>query len=125
MNKLTEQEFQDRVQAVARARAIFNNLTGNNITNSFEAYQLILAEQERPLVIDTNIDHPVGTMILSPMDGYQRPKCPDCNSDMRFRQLPQNDEGFKTQLVCSNPKCPLVLNSEDTLEQWIEKLDKK
>jgi hypothetical protein len=125
MNKLTEQEFQDRIQAVARARRIFidSGVAGGNITTAFTLYQEVLAEQERAVLINTLTAGDSRPPAL--LDAYVRPKCPDCGSDLRFRVVPQNDEGVKTQLVCSNQKCPLVLNSDETLDQWIAKLEKK
>ena len=119
MNKLTEQEFQDRIQAVARARKIFINLTGGNITDAFTLYQEVLAEQERAVIINTLT---AGNRPPALFDQYDRPKCPECGADMMFRPLAENLKGIKVQLVCENPECDTVLNSEMSIEEWAKEL---
>ena len=119
MNKLTEQEFQDRIQAVARARKIFINLTGGNITDAFTLYQEVLAEQERAVIINTLT---AGNRLPALFDQYDRPKCPECGADMMFRPLAENLKGIKVQLVCENPECDTVLNSEMSIEEWAKEL---
>jgi hypothetical protein len=122
MNKLSEQEFNDRAMALQRARKIFieSGLT-NNITVAFAVYQTIFAEREREIFLDTMV---YGNAPKTVMDRYERPKCPDCNSDFKFRQVDENPEGVKTQLVCSNTECDTVLNSENDLQWWMENLKK-
>jgi hypothetical protein len=117
MKKLTREEFDDRMEAIQRARSIFiaSGLT-KNISTAFELYQEVFATRERQLTIDSNSNYESRTF----MDDYERIKCPDCKEDMRFRILPQNDEGVNTQLVCS--KCDLVLDSEKTLQDWMNTL---
>jgi hypothetical protein len=121
MNKLTEEEFQDRVQAVARARKIFIKLTEGNISNAFILYQEVLAEKDRPLTINTAI---AGTRPRTFMDNFQRPKCPECGSEMNFRPVKDNEEGIKTQLVCSNQSCDTVLDSDMDIGEWMKTLEK-
>ena len=122
MKRLTAEEFQDRLQAFNRATRIFGQLTDNNITLAFQAYQAILAEQDREIHMDVR---KMQGMTGSDMDAYERPKCPDCDSDMGFRQVPPNDEGIMTQLVCMNGSCDVVLDSELTMDQWREVLVKR
>ncbi len=122
MKRLTAEEFQDRLQAFNRATKIFGHLTDQNITKAFEAYQAILAEQEREIHMDIRR---MQGMTGSEMDNYERPKCPDCGSDMGFRIIPPNDEGINTQLVCLNVDCDTVLDSELTMFQWKEVLEKR
>ena len=119
MKELTQEEFDDRAAAIQRARRIFLD-TGmtNNITVAFEAYQAIFAERTREIHISGNR---YGTKTI--MDKYERPQCPDCNSDMNFRQVPPNPDGVKIQLVCS--RCDTVLNSENDLQWWMRNLGKK
>lgn len=117
MNKLTQQEFQDHIGAVARARKIFINLTEGNITNAFTLYQEVLAEQERELILSTLTS---GNRPPALFDKFERPKCPDCRTDMRFRHVPINPEMVRVQLVCENPECDLVLNSTKSIEEWVE-----
>lgn len=119
MNKLTQQEFQDRVQAVARARRIFINLTGGNITDAFIFYQEVLAEQERAVIISTLTS---GNRSRTLFDDFERPKCPECGADMLLRPVQENPEGIKVQLICENPECDTVLNSEMSLEEWVKEL---
>jgi len=119
MNKLSQQEFQDRVEAVARARKIFIDLTGGNITNAFILYQEVLAEQERKVMISTLIS---GNRPPALFDQYDRPKCPECGADMMFRPVKDNPEGIKVQLICENPECDTVLNSEMSIEEWAKEL---
>jgi hypothetical protein len=122
MKRLTAEEFQDRLRAFDRAHRIFGNLTDNNITKSFEAYQEILAEQEREIHMDARR---MQGMTGSDMDNYERPECPICGSDMGFRLVPPNDENIVTQLVCMSDTCDTVLDSELTLEGWKEVLTKR
>ncbi len=119
MNQLTEKEFRDRTEAVARARRIFINLTEGNITNAFILYQEVLAETERLEWITTAY---AGNRPPALFDKYERPKCSECGADLMFRMLKPNDEGFKTQLVCSNPQCDTVFNSEMGIEEWEKEL---
>ena len=119
MKDLTEEEFKDRTMAILRARKIFikSGIT-DNITLAFELYQQVCAEREREIFLSPRYGGKVPTF----MDKYSRPKCPDCNMDMMFRVIPENDEGIKTHLVCSSDICDTVLNSENDLNWWIEKL---
>jgi len=119
MNKLTQQEFQDRVQAVARARKIFINLTDGRLDNAFVLYQEVLAEQERAVIINTLT---AGNRPPALFDQYDRPKCPECGADMMFRPVKDNPEGIKVQLICENPECDTVLNSEMSIEDWAKEL---
>jgi len=123
MKQLTEEEFRDRMEAIQRARKIFiqSNLT-DNITVAFELYQEVFAETERQLVIK-KLQTPTG-MGLSPLDDYERPKCPICEKEMSLRTLPENEEGFKTQWVCPTETCD-NFNSENDVEWWLSNLKKK
>jgi len=119
MKELTEEEFSDRMMAMQRSRAIFveTGLT-KNITHAFAAYQTIFAEREREIFL-ANVS---GSKPRTIMDKYYRPKCVECGADMAFRQLPENDEGTKIQLVCMNDNCDTVLNSTNDLKWWMDNL---
>jgi len=121
MNKLTEEEFNDRMQAIQRARRIFieSGLT-NSITLAFQIYQEVFAEQERQVFLDSMVN---GNRTRTRFDSFIRPKCPECSSDMMLRSVPENQEGVKTQCVCS--KCDVVLDSEYTLMEWMNILGSK
>jgi hypothetical protein len=120
MHKLSEAEFRDRVQAVARARGIFikSGLT-DHIGHAFELYQIILAETERPLTLDTG---GAGNRPRTYFDKYERPICPDCGADLFIRPLRYNPEGFQFQLVCSNKEHDLILNPSMTLAEFEKEL---
>jgi hypothetical protein len=120
MKKMSFEEFNDRVRAFNEAERIFveTGLT-HNITDAFKAYQAILAEKERELHVAPS-EH--GFIPGSQMNRYERPRCPDCGAFMGFRLVPENDEGVKTQLVCQNDACGLVLDSELSMNEWQEKL---
>ena len=92
----------------------------NNMTDAFRLYQEVLAEERMELFVSTEV---MGNRPLTPMDDFERPLCPDCNSPMRFRIIPPNDENVNTQLVCEN--CDLVLDSEKTIQEWYKILEKK
>ena len=121
MKELTEQELIDRLLAIQRAEKIFieSGLT-KNMTTAFKAYQAIFAEREREIFLTPSQSKP-----RSVMDKYERPKCPDCGYEMMFRVAMENDEGIKTQLVCSKKECDTVLNSENDLQWWMDNLKKK
>ena len=119
MKKLTYEEFQKRVTEVNKAAKIFAPLT-NNISEAFKLYQEVLAEEQMEIFVSTAV---MGKQAMTPMDDFERPLCPDCNSPMRFRIIPPNDENVNTQLVCEN--CDLVLDSEKTIQEWYKILEKK
>lgn len=123
MKRMTQDEFQERIEAVSRAEKIFigSGLT-NNITHAFTLYQSVLAEEERRVFINTMI---AGKRYRTFMDMFERPLCPDCGAEFMFRQIPENEEGIKIQLVCTNPECDTVLNDIHNLEWWRENLRKK
>jgi hypothetical protein len=121
MKEMTQEELQDRAAAIQRSRKIFieSGMT-DNVTNAFIAYQAIFAEREREIFISTQVG---GNRAPTRMDKYERPKCPDCDADMMFRNVPDNEEGVKLQLVCT--KCDLVLNSENDIIWWMNNLKVK
>jgi hypothetical protein len=112
MKEITEEEFADRMAALERAGRIFPDVL--NVSERFKIYQKVFAEREREIFISTNR---YGNKPRTPMDRYDRPKC-ECGSDMAFRMVPPNDEGVKVQLVCMNPECDIVLNSDNSIDWW-------
>jgi hypothetical protein len=117
MKELTFEEFVDRTMAIQRARHIFigSGLT-TNVTHAFQAYQAIFAEREREIFINI-------TSFGKPNSKYEKPNCLDCGSDMNIRQVPDNPDKIKVQLVCS--KCDTVLNSENDIQWWMSQLKVK
>ena len=119
MKQMNYTEFQHRVNEVNKAYQIFKPLT-NNMTDAFRLYQEVLAEEKMEIFVSAAT---MGNRPMTPMDDFERPLCPDCNSPMRFRIIPPNDENVNTQLVCEN--CDLVLDSEKTIQEWYQILEKK
>ena len=119
MKTMNYNEFQHRILEVNKAFKIFSPLT-NNMTEAFRLYQEVLAEEKMELFISIEA---FGNRPMTPIDDYERPLCPDCNSPMRFRIIPPNEENVNTQLVCEN--CDLVLDSEKTIQEWYQLLEKK
>ena len=122
LKKYSLEERNDRESAIKRSEKIFvkSGLT-DNISIAFELYQDIFAEREREIFVNT-LAYGKPPNIL---DKYERPKCPECNTDMKLRILPANEEGINTQWVCSNQECDTVLDSKLTLEEWMGVLKKK
>jgi len=61
------------------------------------------------------------------MDEYERPRCPEDDFEMMFRPVPENPEGVKVQLICTNPDHVgpgSVLNSPNDLNWWMQNLEK-
>lgn len=125
MKKLTQEEFQERTQVVARARKIFieSGLT-KNITDAFILYQEVLAEREREIFIKST----TGGRLPAALDAYERPKCPECGADMGLRIIKQpqgreNVKGYKTCWECF--KCGHEDYSHKTVEDWMKELKRK
>ena len=119
MKELTEEEFNDRMGALTRAGRIFPDVL--NISDRFAIYQEVFAEREREIFLSTQV---YGNKPRTPMDRYERPLC-ECGSEMAFRMVPLNDEGIKVQLVCTNEKCDIVLNSDNDIQWWMANLKVK
>jgi hypothetical protein len=119
LKELTEEEVADRAGALQRAEKIFSHMTNADITKAFKAYQAIFAEREREIFLSSHVH---GRRPRTLMDKWERPKCPDCGSNMLFRVVPENNAGTKTQLVCESPKCDTVLNSKNDLNCWMNNL---
>ncbi len=119
MKTMNYNEFLHRILEVNKAFKIFSPLT-NNMTEAFRLYQEVLAEEKMEIFVSAAV---MGNRPMTPMDDCERPLCPDCNSPMRFRIIPPNDENVNTQLVCEN--CDLVLDSEKTIQEWYQLLEKK
>jgi hypothetical protein len=122
VKKVSEDEFQDRSQAILRSHKIFiDSGVTKNISIAFELYQKVLADYERQIFVSTQTH---GMRPRTEFDKYERPVC-DCGTEMMFRAVLPNDEGIKCQLVCQNPKCDTVLNSDNDLDWWMSNLRKK
>jgi len=141
MQDISKTEFQDRIEAIQKARRIFNNLTDNNITRSFIAYQEVLAEEKRKIALNTREN---GRVPSSPLidDNYIRPHCPECktkgkiNVPLYMRLIrncdgkyvpkgPSNKFGWKSVWECHELYCVYEQYSRMSLEDWLEKLPRK
>jgi hypothetical protein len=121
MKELTLDEFQDRLKAIDRAMKIFSELTENNINRAFIAYQAIFAEREREIFM---LPGTLNEDYHQHISRFEKVPCPECSKNMLYRPLAENEEGFKLQWVCSNPDCDTVLNSENDIDWWMNKLRK-
>lgn len=127
MKRLTEREFQDRVQAVAKAGKIFIPHLTKNISVAFELYQEVLAEQERVRFLTTISG---GKIQRTWLDQYERPACPQCKEPLYLRIIrepmgPGNQKGWKTCWECLGPNCFYEEYSKKGVSKWVTELKKK
>jgi hypothetical protein len=115
---MTYDEQQERLLKIQKAQAMFPE--EKNMSVAIKLYEQATGEIIGRL---NTKDH--GNKPKTIMDDYNRVPCDVCGTDMQFRVLNKNDEGYKTQLVCSKPECDNVLNSEFDIGQWRELLKKK
>lgn len=121
MKKLTFEEFNKRTQEVLKAQKIFGEFT-SNISTAFAMYQEILAEEQIAVFISTAEG---GSRAMSYIDDYERPKCPECDIDLRLRLNPIDADGkpWNTAWVCV--QCQAEFYSEKTVPEWMAELKKK
>ena len=116
MKKINYTEFQSRLSEVAKARKIFikSGIT-KNITDAFQLYQDILAEEQREVII---------TKLQTPIENMERPQCDECDSDLKLSTRPQSIDGkiYHTTWICE--KCGMEYYSEKTVEEWYDILRK-
>jgi len=112
---MTSDEYQHRLRVIAKAMQLYGEAAQGNITKALE----MLNEP------DFEISIPIGKLqglTGSEFDRYERITCPDCGEVMNLRFVPKNDEGINSQLICSNPLCDTVLDSELTIDDWRREL---
>lgn len=121
MKDITFSEFSKRLTEVAKARKIFAPITGKNITEAFTFYQEILADEKRDVLISTQKG---GKKPLTPLDNYIRPRCRECDEDMRLQiNVPDMDgKIWKTAWHCL--KCLTYYYSDKTAREWMDELPK-
>lgn len=133
MKKLSREEFNDRMLALAKAKKIFidSGMT-NNITVAFDLYQDVLAERERPLQLDSReqaADQRPSfgpPKIIIPVDvELEKPTCPDCDEVLALREAMDDEkkEGYLSAWVCN--KCGYEGLSEKSVMRWIRELPEK
>lgn len=121
MKKMDYTEFQKRVSEVNKAVRIFTPLT-DNISDAFRLYQEVLAEEQMDVFISTSFG---GNRALSMVDEYDRPKCPECDTDLGLRLSPIDAAGKKwgTSWVCVS--CQAEFYSEKSASEWMQELRRK
>jgi hypothetical protein len=113
---MTPDEYQHRLEVIARAMQLYGEAAQGNVNTALEMLN------EPDFEISIPVERFQG-LTGSPLDYMERPKCIDCGADCFLRQVPKNDEGVKSQVVCS--ACDLVLDSEFTIQEWLNILEKK
>ena len=121
MKKLTFEEFNKRTQEVAKAHKIFSNLTNDNISVSFAIYQEVLGEEQMEVFISTAEG---GNRTMTALDDYERPRCPECNTELRLKLNPIDSDGkpWKTAWMCT--QCQAEFYSEKTVPELMAELKK-
>jgi predicted Zn-ribbon and HTH transcriptional regulator len=116
MKELTRQDFIERNMDFFRARKIYieSGLT-NSLDMAWAAYQEILAAKKKVDRLNTR-DHQGPAAVL--FRNFPRPACPTCGAPLRFRDIPKNDQGVKSQLVCLVNHGESVLNSPLEIKEW-------
>jgi hypothetical protein len=121
MKKLTYKEFAKRTEEISKARKIFIPHITDNISIAFELYQEILAEEEMQVSIPTSVG---GNKSLSPIDDYERPKCPECQTELGLKINAIDIDGKVWPTAWACPSCLAEYYSEKTVNQWMEELVK-
>lgn len=132
-------QFSDRINAIRKSKKLFQHLEHQvcphchkefkasiNVTKTFEAYQELVAAEDRSIFINT-FAMPLMPERATPMSGFNsenRPKCPKCGKPMMFMphvgQLSKesNPAGWQTAWVCPD-------TTDDTKECWYIHYSKK
>ena len=121
MKKLSYEEFQKRINEVNKAAKIFAPLT-NNISDAFKIYQEVLAEEQMEVFVSTAV---MGKQAMTPMDDFERPKCPECQNELRLKLGAKDSEGkdWNSSWVCT--QCLAEFYSEKTAQEWMNELKRK
>lgn len=121
MKKLNYAEFQKRISEVNKAAKIFAPLT-NNISEAFKIYQEVLAEEQLEVFVSTAV---MGNRAITPMDDFERPRCPECDLDLRLKVFPVDADGVKWNTAWVCVQCQAEFYSEKTVEEWMQELKRK
>ena len=121
MKKLSYEEFQKRINEVNKAAKIFAPLT-NNISEAFRIYQEVLAEEHMQIFVSTA---EMGNQSMTPMDDFERPKCPECQNELRLKLGAKDQDGkeWNSSWVCT--QCLAEFYSEKTAEEWMNELKRR
>ena len=115
------EEFQKRVTEVNKAAKIFAPLT-NNISKAFKIYQEVLAEEQMEVFVSTAV---MGKQAMTPIDDFERPKCPECQNELRLKLGAKDSEGkeWNSSWVCT--QCLAEFYSDKTAEEWMNELKRR
>lgn len=121
MKQMNFQEFSKRVEEVNKASKIFAPLT-DNVSKAFELYQEVLAEEKMEIFVSSATG---GSRPKTPIDDYNRPKCPECDIDLMLRINVKDIDGkeWNTSWFCQ--KCLTDYYSDKTVQEWMQELRKK
>ncbi len=121
MKKLSYEEIQKRVTEVNKAAKIFAPLT-NNISEAFKIYQEVLAEEQMEVFVSTAM---MGNKPMTPMDDFERPKCPECQNELRLKLGAKDQDGkeWNSSRVCT--QCLAEFYSEKTAQEWMNELKRR
>jgi len=119
MKKMNYEEFNTRMQEVAKARKIFIPHITKNISIAFELYQEIFAEEKLDVFVSTAT---AGNHTMSKFDEYERPVCDECSAELRLSVAPVTRDGvtYPTTWVC--PECGMEYLTKNTAQEWMEAL---
>lgn len=122
MKKLSFQEFHTRMVEISKARRIFMPHITNNITTAFEIYQELLAQEEMEIFINGDRGFTTAAEKITPINDYERPRCPDDGEEMRFNinVSDMNGKIWPTGWQCF--KCGNEYYSEKSVNDWMREL---
>jgi len=120
MKKLKFNEFNERISEVAKARKIFIPNITKNISIAFELYQELLVDEAEKLP-PTIATSKGGNRSLTPFDDYIRPRCDECNAELRLKQQAIDPAGktHNTAWICG---CGMEYYSDKTVPEWLEEV---
>jgi predicted lactoylglutathione lyase len=92
------------------------------MTDAFRLYQEVLAEEKMEVFISTATG---GSKPQTPIDDYERPKCPECDVELMLRLNVKDIDGkvWNTSWFCQ--KCLTDYYSEKTPQEWMHELRRK
>lgn len=140
MKKMNFTEYQDRLQAVNRAMKLFKHMTDGDIEKSFRAYQLLIADQDRKIFINSVVEGNKPQSWLDDEEHFKRPNCPECGKPLFLRSFEcgkgvksnGNTHGWATYLTHEDKynqetgefeeECCYVQYSEKSMGEWMAEL---
>ena len=123
MKKVSFEQFNNRMQEVAKARRIFieSGLT-NNISDAFALYQDIFAEEQMEVFVTTMAS---GNRPITPIDDYVRPRCPECDVDLRLIIGTTDPDGKEWPTAWYCEQCFTYFYQNKTVVELMQELKKK